>query len=97
MPGNYIISGSHKDTGLNRPTSLSKPLKAFKITIMGWDGFRSIDVAETPGKAKAQLFYAAYEAGLEIPFVDFRAKRAPEFDYLATKPGNLLSTEVTTL
>ena len=56
--------------------------RAFLVSIKNWNMVLA-EAAETPGKAKSHAWYAAHGAGYDIPFVDFRAKRAPRFDGLA--------------
>ena len=59
------------------------PRKAYKCTIQGWDGFATIWPGETRGKAIARAWYASQDSGFDVPWTDFRAVRAPEFDALA--------------
>lgn len=59
-------------------------MKAYRITIVDWD-LEIICAAKTPGKAKYHITLVAYDAGWDVPFVRFRAVRAPEFDSLAQK------------
>lgn len=60
-------------------------MKAFEVSITTWNNMRIIVSADTPGKAKSAQFLAAFEAGYQIPFTNFRARRAPEFDNLANQ------------
>lgn len=69
------------------------PMKAYRVTLATWDPpVVVIRSAETPGQAKAAVLREAHEAGYEtIRFVDFRVRRAPEFDGLAQeRPGSAL-------
>jgi len=59
--------------------------KAYLVTLVGWPDLSLIIPAETPGKAKALGYADAHEAGFNWAFVDFRARRIPEFDDLAKK------------
>ena len=54
--------------------------KAYRVTIKGWTSFELIKAGNTHGQAKARGYIDARDAGLDIPFVSFRAQRAPEFD-----------------
>lgn len=65
-----------------------KNVRAYEITVIGLPG-RIIEAAETTGKAKSSQCLAAREAGMALSFIDFRARRAPEFDELAKGPGLL--------
>lgn len=58
-------------------------MKAYEITVKGWRGMRQIAAAKTAGQAKAEQYAAAREVDYNIPFIDFRARRAPQFDQLA--------------
>ena len=57
--------------------------KAFEIRIVSWPGLVHIVPAETAAAAKGFSYCAANEAGYDVPFVDFRVRRAPRFDDLA--------------
>jgi len=59
--------------------------KAYLVTLKSWPDLYMVIPAETPGKAKAFSRDNAQEAGYNLPFVDFRVRRAPEFDSLAHK------------
>ena len=56
---------------------------AWEITCKSWDGTRHIVAAPTSGIAKSFQHYEANMAGYKIPFVDFVARRAKQFDSLA--------------
>lgn len=55
-------------------------MKAFEVTINGWDDLEIIVAAETPGKAKSFEHSKANEVGYTIDFTQFRARRATQFD-----------------
>lgn len=56
---------------------------AFEISIMGWRGIRQIVAARNRGHAKAGQYRDAKDAGYDIPYTDFRARRAKQYDELA--------------
>lgn len=67
-------------------------MKAWKITITSWSDFVAVVAAETRSKAIASQHHAANDAGYDVPWTDFRARRAPKYDGLAAKakPGETL-------
>jgi hypothetical protein len=55
-------------------------MKAWRVTINGWDGFEMIWPGETRGKVKSTAWLDCYTSGWDYSFLDFRAVRAPEYD-----------------
>lgn len=62
-------------------------MQAYKVTLKGWD-LVVICAASTRGKAIAQCNNQAQDAGYKIPWVDFRATRAPQYDSAAQAQPN---------
>ena len=61
------------------------PRKAYKCTARGWDGLETIWPGETRNKALYQCWAASRDAGWNVPWIDYRVVRAPEFDDAARK------------
>lgn len=57
-------------------------MKAYEVTIEGWENLRIIVSAPSRGKAKSLQCLALYEAGFETEYLRFRAIRAPAYDPL---------------
>jgi len=57
--------------------------KAYRCTILKWPNFEMIYPGEKRSKAVFLAWYDGQQAGYDIPWIDYRAIRAPEFDALA--------------
>jgi hypothetical protein len=66
-------------------------MKAFLVTV---GGFRIITAAPTAGAARYANYKAAREAEYRYKLIDFRVRRAPQFDALAlsAKPSSVLGS-----
>ena len=56
---------------------------AYIVTITTWPGMAIAIAADTAEKARHIGQTHAHDAGYDLKYVDFRAKRAPQFDDLA--------------
>ena len=67
-------------------------MRAYQVTIKGWD-LVLLCAAATRGKAIAQCYNGALEAGYQVAWIDLRATRAPKHDTWAatqTEPGKVI-------
>lgn len=66
-------------------------MKAFTVTV---GGFKTITAAPTAGAARYTNYKGAREAEYTYKLTQFRVRRAPEFDTLASaaKPGDILGS-----
>lgn len=63
--------------------------KAFQVTTPTFPNMIVIVAAINAIRARYHCYLSANDAGFDIPYIDFRARRKPEFDHLAEKANNL--------
>jgi hypothetical protein len=54
--------------------------KAYLVKVEGWDGSEGVAAAESHAQAKYIGFKSARDVDFNIPYLRFRARRAPDFD-----------------
>lgn len=56
------------------------PVKAWEVTIKSWKSMRTIVLAKTRHQARWHEWKNCREAGYDIPYTDFVARRCSTFD-----------------
>jgi len=83
--GRYLAEGWPRHCGGHMVVEKRVPRKAYRCRILTWPGFETIWPGESRSKAIARAWYDSRDAGYYVPWVEFRATRAPEFDELARR------------
>ncbi len=55
-------------------------VRAFRVDVADWPEAAGIVRTTSPAKAKFAAWRGAQDAGYDLPFARFKARRAPEFD-----------------
>lgn len=72
-------------TAQPRGSDSSALVRAFRVDVKDWPDATSIVRTTSPARAKFRAWSAAKEAGYNLPFGNFRVRRAPQFDdYVAS-------------
>ena len=64
-------------------------MKAYSVTLLTWPGLVLIYGAETRAQAIFKCYSSATDAGYDVKWTDFRARRCPMYDEAAIEQGKL--------